>query len=220
MRDSALDYARTQHVGCTPRNAGAPEGRGGRWRTSGSIRTGGDGAGNGDTKATPVRVPILTGPGLGLQRPTSWQRTGKLPLRPSAKPPPNDFRKKHSEREAHASAVESRWDSLGVQQTTAASPSGSLPSDHASRFVAGVERLNSGGPARGRRGVSALHWNVGLDYTAHRANCQSANAFVEPRQTRAPRLRKAPSNTAPRLPSQPAASRASSRPCSAPSTIA
>ena len=74
--------------------------------------------------------------------------------------------------------------------------------------------------ARPTAAAVQLNWNVGLDYTAHRTNCQSANTFVDPRQTRAPRLRKAPSNTDPRPPSQPLASRASSRPRSAPSTMA
>lgn len=86
--------------------------------------------------------------------------------------------------------------------------------------ISGRQRCIPRGPARKRRGVSLLNWNVGLDYTARGLNCQSANAFVEPRQTRAPRLRKVPSNTEPRVPSHPLASRASSRPRSAPSTMA
>jgi hypothetical protein len=86
--------------------------------------------------------------------------------------------------------------------------------------VSGRQRSCSPRARPKRRSISLLNWNVGLDYTARRPNCQSANAFVEPRQTRAPRLRNAPSKTDPRVPSQPLASRASSRPRSAPSTIA
>jgi hypothetical protein len=86
--------------------------------------------------------------------------------------------------------------------------------------ISGRQRCIPRGPARKRRGRVAVEWNVGLDYTARWPNCQSANAFVEPRQTRAPRLRKVPSNTEPRVPSHPLASRASSRPRSAPSTMA
>lgn len=94
------------------------------------------------------------------------------------------------------------------------------PLDPRLPLLPGVGACVPRGPARKRRGVSLLNWNVGLDYTARGPNCQSANAFVEPRQTRAPRLRKVPSNTEPRVPSHPLASRASSRPRSAPSTMA
>lgn len=87
-------------------------------------------------------------------------------------------------------------------------------------LVSGRQRSCSPRARPKRRSISLLNWNVGLDYTARRPNCQSANAFVDPRQTRAPRLRNAPSKTDPRFPSQPLASRANSRPRSAPSTIA
>jgi hypothetical protein len=126
--------------------------------------------------------------------------------------------KKRETRQRTRGAVESRPDFLGPPPTAAAKIGSSF--DPRLPLLPGVSACVPRGPARKRRGVSLLNWNVGLDYTARGPNCQSANAFVEPRQTRAPRLRKVPSNTEPRVPSHPLASRASSRPRSAPSTMA
>lgn len=114
------------------------------------------------------------------------------------------------------------WSRVGFPGTTAdrRRQDRQLPLNPRLSLLPGVSARVPRGPARNRRGVSLLNWNVGLDYTARRLNCQSVNAFVEPRQTRAPRLRKAPSKTDPRVPSHPLANRASSRPRSAPSTIA
>jgi hypothetical protein len=126
--------------------------------------------------------------------------------------------KKQETRQRTGIAVETRPDFLGPPPTAAAKMGSSFgPTPSA---ISGRQRCIPRGPARKRRGVSLLNWNVGLDYTARWPNCQSANAFVEPRQTRAPRLRNALSNTEPRVSSHPLASRANSRPRSAPSTMA
>lgn len=220
QRGSELGYARTGHVGCTLRNAGAPEGPGQRRRASGSDRTcGGGKRGGGGASATPVRVPDRRGPELGLSCPTSWQRTGALPLQPSAKTAAHRLSLRSRKRDSAPGVLWSRvrisWD-----HRRPLPPRLAAPLDPRLPLLPGVSACVPRGPARKRRGVSLLNWNVGLDYTARGPNCQSANAFVEPRQTRAPRLRKVPSNTEPRVPSHPLASRASSRPRSAPSTIA
>ena len=220
QRGSELGYTRTGHVGCTLRNAGAPEAAGGRRRASGSGRTWGGGERDGGgASATPVRVPDRRGPELGLSCPTSWQRTGKLPLQPSAKTAAHRLslrsRKRDSAPRVLWSRVRISWGRHRPLPPRQAASFGPTPS-----AISGRQRCIPRGPARKRRGVSLLNWNVGLDYTARGLNCQSANAFVEPRQTRAPRLRKVPSNTEPRVPSHPLASRASSRPRSAPSTMA
>lgn len=126
--------------------------------------------------------------------------------------------KERETRQRTASAVESRPDFLGPPPTAAANVGSSFgPTPSA---ISGRQRLQSPRARPKAAGRLAVEWNVGLDYTARRPNCQSANAFVEPRQTRAPRLRNVPSKTDPRVPSHPPASRASSRPRSAPSTIA
>jgi len=54
-----------------------------------------------------------------------------------------------------------------------------------------------------RRGNILGHRNVGLDYTARPANCQSANTFVAARQSRAPRLANPPVCTVPPAPPPP-----------------
>lgn len=51
-------------------------------------------------------------------------------------------------------------------------------------------------PPRRRENILG-HRNVGLDYTARPANCQSANTFVAARQSRAPRLANPPVCTVP-----------------------
>jgi hypothetical protein len=141
---------------------------------------------------------------LGLVLSPIVAASGNTPIGPSARPPPNDCLEMRMEHGLHA-----QWSGAALLAIP-------RPSTNVLGFQCPHAPLARPTPA----GRYRVNWNVGLDYTAHPANCQSANAFVEPRQTRAPRLRNAPSKTAPRSPSHPPANRASSRPCSAPSTIA
>ena len=143
---------------------------------------------------------------------------GKTPITPSANRHPTivaRIKRATEHGECRGAASGSSWDSTA----TAAPKKGSSLDPHLPH-ISGLQRLCSPRAPDDRRGVSLLNWNVGLDYTARRLNCQSANAFVEPRQMCAPRFRNAPSKTEPRVPSHPPANRASSRPRSAPSTIA
>jgi len=130
----------------------------------------------------PVRSADSPGPDLssagcvprrGSERENSHYTLGK--------PPPNNCR----ENQARHRAPGVPWSRVGISwysTTTAAPKKGSLL-DPRFLHIAGLQRLCSPRAPRDHwRGVSLLNWNVGLDYTARRLNCQSANAFVEPRQ--------------------------------------
>jgi len=169
-------YAATGFVGCTREKAGAPDGSGVRhaskstgwgwwWRK----------AERGGASARRGHATIPAEPNSGPSCLPSWQRAGRLPLQPSARPPPNDCVEMEKRADAPDACSWHRGFRTSARMHARWSAAALWPS-HALWTRLGV--LHSEAPLFAWRwGHYRLNWNVGLDYTAHRANCQSARVL-------------------------------------------
>jgi hypothetical protein len=195
-RGSELEYARKRTIGCTTKNAGAPESgqlrarrgttllrvaeriptRGARGTTSARL----------DRATLPTADPTATHASTAGESPgsSSWQRTGRIPSRTSADRRPSlDYHRGIGHRPGCHRLVPPEF--LG---SCPASPS---PEWRPVRFDSPPHPLPYTGPTLWFP-ASPDNQKAGGNYTARILNCQSRNAFVTPAQLRAPRASNAP----------------------------